>query len=203
MGHDDNSPTGLTGTTGALPAWSKLMSSIQTTSFEPLMPETLEDRWIDYFSGRETSPYCDGSAVSCRSRRARRSRRATCARRARRARSRRIRPPRSRKRPPRRWILRQRLDLPSPGPDNRRPCALSPVRPAFAALTGGCAIEPFQKTTASPASAGTTQAEPGRERTRPDARRRSRGAHPKPSRASRRRHRRRRRANEPRPRLPR
>jgi penicillin-binding protein 1B len=63
MGHDDNSPTGLTGTTGALPAWAKLMSSISTTSFEPLMPEEMEDRWIDYFSGKETSPYCDGSAV--------------------------------------------------------------------------------------------------------------------------------------------
>jgi hypothetical protein len=40
------------------------MSSITTTSFEPLMPESLEDRWIDYYSGRETSPYCNGSAVS-------------------------------------------------------------------------------------------------------------------------------------------
>jgi penicillin-binding protein 1B len=64
MGHDDNSQTGLTGTTGALAAWSKLMSSIQTSSFEPLMPESLDDRWIDYYSGLETSPYCDGSAVS-------------------------------------------------------------------------------------------------------------------------------------------
>ncbi len=64
MGHDDNSQTGLTGTTGALATWSKLMSSITTSSFEPLMPESLEDRWIDYYSGRETSPYCSGSAVS-------------------------------------------------------------------------------------------------------------------------------------------
>jgi hypothetical protein len=40
------------------------MSSITTSSFEPLMPESLENRWIDYYSGRETSPYCDGSAVS-------------------------------------------------------------------------------------------------------------------------------------------
>jgi len=64
MGHDDNSQTGLTGTTGALATWSKLMSSITTASFEPLMPESLEDRWIDYYSGRETSPYCSGSAIS-------------------------------------------------------------------------------------------------------------------------------------------
>jgi penicillin-binding protein 1B len=64
VGHDDNSPTGLTGSTGALAAWSRLMGSIDTTSFEPLMPESLENRWIDYYTGDETSPYCSGAAVS-------------------------------------------------------------------------------------------------------------------------------------------
>jgi penicillin-binding protein 1B len=64
VGHDDNSSTGLTGTTGALAAWSKLMGSIDTSSFQPLMPESLENRWIDYYTGDETSPYCSGSALS-------------------------------------------------------------------------------------------------------------------------------------------
>jgi penicillin-binding protein 1B len=64
VGHDDNSPTGLTGTTGALAAWSRLMGSIDTSSFEPLMPESLENRWIDYYTGEETSPYCSGAALS-------------------------------------------------------------------------------------------------------------------------------------------
>ena len=63
VGHDDNSSTGLTGTTGALPVWSKLMSSLSTLSFEPVLPEDLEERWIDYYSGEETSPYCSGAAV--------------------------------------------------------------------------------------------------------------------------------------------
>ena len=40
------------------------MGSIVTSSFEPMLPESLEHRWVDYFSGLETSPYCDGSAVS-------------------------------------------------------------------------------------------------------------------------------------------
>jgi penicillin-binding protein 1B len=64
VGHDDNSPTGLTGTTGGLAVWSRLMGSVTTSSFEPVLPEALEHRWVDYFSGLETSPYCDGSAVN-------------------------------------------------------------------------------------------------------------------------------------------
>jgi penicillin-binding protein 1B len=63
VGHDDNSSTGLTGTTGALPVWSKLMGSVSTLSFEPVLPEDLEERWIDYYTGEETSPYCNGAAV--------------------------------------------------------------------------------------------------------------------------------------------
>jgi penicillin-binding protein 1B len=64
VGHDDNRPTGLTGTTGGLAVWSRLMGSIPTSAFEPMLPDALDLRWIDYFSGRETSPYCNGSAVS-------------------------------------------------------------------------------------------------------------------------------------------
>jgi penicillin-binding protein 1B len=63
MGHDDNGPTGLTGTTGALAIWARVMSSIETTSFDPLMPETLDFRWMDYYSGLETSPSCNGAAI--------------------------------------------------------------------------------------------------------------------------------------------
>jgi hypothetical protein len=40
------------------------MSTIGTSSFEPLLPEDVEDRWIDYYTGLETSPYCTRSAVS-------------------------------------------------------------------------------------------------------------------------------------------
>ncbi len=64
VGHDDNRPTGLTGTTGGLAVWSRLMSSIPTSSYEPMQPDSVDLRWIDYYSGRETSPYCNGSAVN-------------------------------------------------------------------------------------------------------------------------------------------
>jgi hypothetical protein len=40
------------------------MGSIVTSSFEPTLPEALEHRWVDYFTGLETSPFCNGSAVS-------------------------------------------------------------------------------------------------------------------------------------------
>ena len=83
VGHDDNSPTGLTGTTGALAAWSKLMGSIDTCRSSPLMPEIVEDRWIDYYTGDETSPYCSGAALACRSPSARRCRRMRSVRRTR------------------------------------------------------------------------------------------------------------------------
>jgi penicillin-binding protein 1B len=63
VGHDDNSETGLTGTTGALAVWARLMSSITTSSFDPPMPESLENRWIDYYTGLETSLACDDAAV--------------------------------------------------------------------------------------------------------------------------------------------
>ena len=63
MGHDDNGPTGLTGTTGALAIWSRVMSTIETTSFDPVMPEALDYRWMDYYSGLETSPSCNGAAI--------------------------------------------------------------------------------------------------------------------------------------------
>jgi penicillin-binding protein 1B len=63
MGHDDNAPTGLTGTTGALQAWTRLMASISTNSFEPLMPDDVEDRTIDYYTGLETVPGCNGVSL--------------------------------------------------------------------------------------------------------------------------------------------
>ena len=39
MGHDDNATTGLTGTTGALQAWTRLMASISTRSPSALRAE--------------------------------------------------------------------------------------------------------------------------------------------------------------------
>jgi penicillin-binding protein 1B len=63
VGYDDNRVTGLTGGSGALPVWAEVISGLSTTPWEPSMPETLEDRWIDYYLGTETLPECTPDAV--------------------------------------------------------------------------------------------------------------------------------------------
>lgn len=64
IGYDDNQPTGLTGGSGAMPVWAEIMGGVAATSWEPPLPETLEDRWIEYRTGYETTPECSpGDAV--------------------------------------------------------------------------------------------------------------------------------------------
>jgi penicillin-binding protein 1B len=58
VGYDDNRITGLTGALGALPAWSEAMSSLKHVSFDPVEPEGLEDRWIEFTTGADTTPVC-------------------------------------------------------------------------------------------------------------------------------------------------
>jgi penicillin-binding protein 1B len=63
VGYDDNHPTGLTGATGALPIWSDTLASLKSTSFEPVPPDQVEDRWIGFGDGLETTPACSADAV--------------------------------------------------------------------------------------------------------------------------------------------
>ena len=125
MGHDDNTPTGLTGTTGALPVWTRLMGSISTNSFEPLMPEDVEDRWIEYYTGlRDVAVLQRLGGQPCRSRSVRCSSPVRSARRTRRRRKRHsCRPVACRliRRLRRRAIRRPRLDLAGLGHRQSRP----------------------------------------------------------------------------------
>ena len=63
VGYDDNRPTGLAGATGALPVWIDTLSTLKSSSFQPVPPETVEDRWIDFKDGLETTPSCSSDAV--------------------------------------------------------------------------------------------------------------------------------------------
>ena len=63
VGYDDNRVTGLTGAPGALPVWADTMASLKPVSFEPVPPESVEDRWIGFDDGLETTPACSADAV--------------------------------------------------------------------------------------------------------------------------------------------
>jgi len=63
VGYDDNRVTGLTGATGALPVWAETVASLKSASFQPVPPELVEDRWIGFNDGLETTPACSAEAV--------------------------------------------------------------------------------------------------------------------------------------------
>ena len=63
VGYDDNRATGLTGAAGALPVWIDTLANLKSSSFQPVAPETVEDRWIDFSDGLETTPACSSDAV--------------------------------------------------------------------------------------------------------------------------------------------
>ena len=60
IGYDDNSPTGLTGSSGSLPVWSRLMRSIGTTSWSTPLPEGLEEVSIEFKTGQAAQQQCGG-----------------------------------------------------------------------------------------------------------------------------------------------
>jgi penicillin-binding protein 1B len=63
VGYDDNWVTGLTGAAGALPIWVDTVKTLKSASFEPVPPDLVEDRWIDFSDGMETTPTCSTDAV--------------------------------------------------------------------------------------------------------------------------------------------
>ena len=64
VGYDDNQPTGLTGSSGALAVWSRLMASLDTRSWNEPMPEGLEDVTIDFNTGEAADASCSDDVVS-------------------------------------------------------------------------------------------------------------------------------------------
>jgi penicillin-binding protein 1B len=63
VGYDDNRATGLTGAAGALPVWADTLGKLKSASFQPVPPELVEDRWIGYGDGLETTQECSPDAV--------------------------------------------------------------------------------------------------------------------------------------------
>ncbi|HWM65435.1 MAG TPA: penicillin-binding protein 1B [Steroidobacteraceae bacterium] len=61
VGYDDNLPTGFTGSSGALPVWARLMSTLGTTSWNAPLPESLAETWIDYPTGLQVEAGCSSA----------------------------------------------------------------------------------------------------------------------------------------------
>jgi penicillin-binding protein 1B len=63
VGRDDNAPTNLTGSSGALVIWTSLMSTMKTSSWRAALPDSLDEVWIDWSSGELADPQCSSDVV--------------------------------------------------------------------------------------------------------------------------------------------
>ena len=63
VGRDDNEPTPLTGTSGALRLWSKLMADIEHQSIDFIQPDDVRYRWINRREGGLSAANCQGAVL--------------------------------------------------------------------------------------------------------------------------------------------
>jgi len=63
VGRDDNEPMPLTGATGALRLWSKLMSDIETQSIDFIKPDNINYKWVSRREGGLSAANCEGAIL--------------------------------------------------------------------------------------------------------------------------------------------
>lgn len=63
VGHDDNSPTSFTGSSGALPIWSDIFKRLSTRGVSNNQPETIDYYWIDSTNGLLSAEECSGAIL--------------------------------------------------------------------------------------------------------------------------------------------
>lgn len=61
VGRDDNKPTGLSGSTGALPVWARIMRDLRVQSFDPIPPSSVEELLVEPITGLRADEQCPGS----------------------------------------------------------------------------------------------------------------------------------------------
>ena len=64
IGYDDDQPTGLTGSAGALPVWAHIMAGVGSGSWNTPMPESLAEVHIEYPTGLRVVPGCSQDIVA-------------------------------------------------------------------------------------------------------------------------------------------
>ncbi|MBV8145938.1 MAG: penicillin-binding protein 1B, partial [Gammaproteobacteria bacterium] len=64
VGYDDDEPTGLTGSAGALPVWARIMAGLGTSSWNAPMPESVVEVHIEYPTGLRAVPGCAADIVA-------------------------------------------------------------------------------------------------------------------------------------------
>jgi len=63
VGRDDNQPTGLTGSRGALPVWGRLMAALGTQPLALQAPSGVEYLWVNPDSGLLSDEHCPGAVA--------------------------------------------------------------------------------------------------------------------------------------------
>lgn len=63
VGRDDNQPTGLSGASGALPIWARLMRDLRVRSLDPIPPPDVEEAMIDPVTGLRADEQCMNALV--------------------------------------------------------------------------------------------------------------------------------------------
>ena len=58
VGRDDNGRTGLTGSSGAMQVWGQMMRQLPLQPFEPVPPQSVQERWIDERTGAMADSNC-------------------------------------------------------------------------------------------------------------------------------------------------
>jgi penicillin-binding protein 1B len=64
VGYDDNQPTGLTGSAGALPVWAHVMANLGARSWDAAMPESLAEVHLEFATGLRAVPGCADDIVA-------------------------------------------------------------------------------------------------------------------------------------------
>src|SRR5690606_13487935 len=61
LGRDDNKPTPLTGSSGALRVWTRIMAGLPHRGLAEAPPEAVVQAWYDPLTGEGSGPHCEGA----------------------------------------------------------------------------------------------------------------------------------------------